>query len=181
MMAGPAMMALDEFWRIIEVAGRSTESGDGEPPVPWENLPGLAAALRTLAPVDITQFKLRYSDCMNAAYHWDVWGALWVIEGGGGGDTFEHFRAELVMLGRERFQSVLENPDSLADLESPPVGIEGLIYVPARVYEELTGSPFPNEQVFDANPLPEAPAGAPWEEGDLPSRFPRLWGRFGGP
>lgn len=173
------MMDLDRFWDVIEQTRQKIDASKGpqsEPLLSDED--ALAEVLATLPPEDIIAFEHRFSERIIAAYHWDLWAALAIIEGAAGDDAFEHFRAELILYGREVFEAAQGDADSLADLATLPWGMEGLIYVPARVYAAKTGQEFPYEDEGDVPPHPDKPAGVPWEEEDLPTRLPRLWASF---
>ena len=50
------------------------------------------------------------------AYHWDLWGAAYLINGGCSDDGFEYFRRWLVLQGRDVFQAAVSNPDTLAEV-----------------------------------------------------------------
>jgi hypothetical protein len=170
------MMDLDRFWDLIEQARQKIDASRGPQGYPLlSDEDALTEVLATLPPEDIIQFDHRFSERIIAAYHWDLWAALAIIEGGAGDDAFEHFRAELILYGREAFEAALRDADSLADLSPLPWGMEGLIYVPARVYAAKTAREYPYEDEGDVPPHPEKPAGVPWEDEDLPTRLPRLW------
>lgn len=173
------MMELGRFWALIDQASEKIEASrgpEGHPTLADED--ALAEVLATLSPDDIVQFDHRFSERIIAAYHWDLWAALAIIEGGAGDDAFEHFRAELIRYGQKAFETALENADTLADWPTVPWGMEGLIYVPAKVYQAQTGREFPFEEQGQVPPHPDKPAGEPWEEDDLPTRLPRLWAEF---
>jgi hypothetical protein len=173
------MMHLDRFWDLIEQARRKIEASKGPDGYPLlSDTDALAEVLAALSPEEVVQFDHRFEERIIAAYHWDLWAALAIIEGGAGDDAFEHFRAELVLLGREAFEAALQDADSLADLATVPWGMEGLIYVPAKVYRAKTGKEYPYEDDADVPPHPDKPGGIPWEEDDLPARLPRLWAAF---
>jgi hypothetical protein len=57
------------------------------------------------------------------------------------------------------------------------VECEDLLYVAIRAYEEQTGEEMPVMTVSLSDS--EEPRGTPWEEDELPGRFPRLSARFG--
>lgn len=172
-------MDVDRFWDLIEQARQRIEASKGsDGREPLDDCEALAEVLEQLEPDEIVQFDHRYSERMLAAYNWDLWAALAVIEGAYGDDSFEHFRAELILLGREAFEAALQDADSLADQKQLPWGMEGLIYVPAKVYEEKAGQEFPYDAGSEVPPFPAKPAGELWEEADLPSRLPRLWAIF---
>lgn len=173
------MMDLDRFWHLIEQARQKIDASRGPQGYPLlSDEDALAEVLATLPPEDIIQFDHRFSERIIAAYHWDLWAALAIIEGGAGDDAFEHFRAELILYGQDAFEAALRDADSLADLGPLPWGMEGLIYVPARVYKAKTALEYPYEDKPDVPPHPDKPAGVPWEDEDLPARLPRLWDKF---
>jgi hypothetical protein len=174
-----AMMDLDRFWDLIEQARLKINASAGPEGYPVLNdCDALAEVLAELSPGDIVQFDQRFSERMLAAYQWDLWAALAIIEGAYGDDSFEHFRAELILLGREAFEAALRDADSLSDRQPLPWGMEGLIYVATRVYRQKTGKEFPYDAEGDVPSFPDNPAGEPWEEVDLPTRLPRLWATF---
>ena len=173
------MMDLDRFWHLIEQARQKIDASQGSQGYPLlSDEDALTEVLATLPPEDIIQFDHRFSERIIAAYHWDLWAALAIIEGGAGDDAFEHFRAELILYGQDAFEAALRDADSLADLGPLPWGMEGLIYVPARVYKAKTALEYPYEDKLDVPPHPDKPAGVPWEDEDLPARLPRLWSKF---
>ena len=159
-------MTTAEFWHLIERVGR----GDCE-----TQALAMEKELRALAPAEIAAFKERFQEQMNRAYTWDLWGAAFVINGGCSDDGFEYFRAWLLMLGRDTLDRALADPEFLLDAaQDPPFECEAVLYVPATVYESLTGKALPPGPA-----QPNEPAGEPWEEDDLDSRFPRLSEAFG--
>jgi hypothetical protein len=173
------MMDLERFWRLIEEVRQKLQKSvgrDGYPTLSDEA--ALTEVLSNLTPEEIVAFDERLDERMDAAYHWDLWAALYIIEGGASDDAFEHFRAELVLLGRETFEALLEDADRLADISPVPWGNEGLIYVPLRVYQQKTGQEC-GDWLDGRPPYPDKPAGEPWQEEDLPTRLPRLWAAFG--
>jgi hypothetical protein len=178
-----AMMELDRFWDLIDQARRKIDASKGPEGYPLlDDEDALAEVLATLSPEEIVQFDHRYSERIIAGYNWDLRAALAIIEGGAGDDAFEHFRAELILFGRQIYEAALQDADSLMDAVPLPWGMEGLIYVPAKVYEAKTGKEFPYEDKYEDKsevpPHPKEPAGLPWKVEDLPARMPRLWAKF---
>ncbi|WP_425613618.1 DUF4240 domain-containing protein [Anatilimnocola sp. NA78] len=172
------MMTTDRFWELIEQTRQRffASQSDSSPAIVEHE--ALAQTLSELEPEEIIQFDQRFGERIIAAYHWDLWAALFIFtEGCASDNTFEDFRAELLLCGRAAFESALRDADSLADLPMVPRGEEGLLSVPMNVYEEKTGQPFP--QYDRVVPHPSQPVGEPWEEDDLPQRLPRFWKRFG--
>ncbi|MDE3725032.1 DUF4240 domain-containing protein [Nocardiopsis sp. N85] len=54
-------------------------------------------------------------------------------------DAFLYSRAAVVADGRETYEAVLADPVLFAPYAEEPLWAEGLLYVPDRVYEHLTG------------------------------------------
>jgi hypothetical protein len=173
-----AMMNPDRFWELIEQTRQrffASRSDSGPTIVEHE---ALSQTLSELAPPEIVEFDERLTERIIAAYHWDLWAALQIFtEGCASDNRFEDFRAELILCGREAFESALGDADSLADLPMVPRGDEGMLSVPLNAYELMTGKPFPQRDLVVPHPI--KPAGKPWEEADLPQRLPRFWKRFG--
>jgi hypothetical protein len=173
------MLDLDRFWILIEQTRQQLRTSvDADRQEAHQECIALAETLYELTPPEIVQFDQRFEERIIAAYHWGLWGALNIFtEGCAGDDRFEHFRAELILCGRQAFEAALDDADSLADLPYLPRGEEGLIAVPLFVYEEKTGTRFPDYDLVV--PHPAEPAGQLWEEADLPRRLPRMWKKYG--
>src|SRR5947209_4151280 len=102
-------MELDQFWQIISQSRQQTKGS------PDNQTAALAIILRALSPAEIIEFKRDFTDCMDRAYHWDLWGAAYIIGGGCSDDSFIDFRSWLISMGREIYQRVLSNAEDLAD------------------------------------------------------------------
>jgi hypothetical protein len=79
-------------------------------------------------------------------------------------------------MGRETFERVIANPESLADMDvdEESAFFEGFQYIPTEVYEEKTG-----EMPKRTKPGPESPAGKQWNEDAVAEVFPRLAQKHG--
>lgn len=99
-------MTLDEFWEHI----RATKREDTD-----DHAKALVARLAKLPPAEIIDFDHWWGVLKGEAYTWDIWGAAYVLNGGCSDDSFSDFRSWLVLQGREVFQAVVSNPDSLLD------------------------------------------------------------------
>jgi hypothetical protein len=151
-----------EFWAIIERAASPSE---------------LHRELGTLSDEDLLEFERRHTSCGDRAYTWDLWGAAYVINGGCSDDTFEYFRAALISRGREDFERALADPDSMVDMDFGDEGEwEDWMSPTMQVVHARTGK---YEFVGPRESMPpDEPAGAEWDEDDLPSRFPRLTEKY---
>jgi hypothetical protein len=100
----------------------------------------LKDALKRETADEIVAFKVWLTEQVQRAYRADLWAAAYLMMGGCSDDMFEYFRLWLVAQGREVFERVLEDPDSLADLNVRMPGFvcqfEDLAYVPVDAYEE---------------------------------------------
>ncbi|PTL81915.1 DUF4240 domain-containing protein [Vitiosangium sp. GDMCC 1.1324] len=172
-------MNLEQFWKIIESSRRRFDSGrvDGNM---QQQLEELRTLLSKLPPQEIIDFRDHLFAQMDAAYHWDLWGAAYIIAGGCSDDGFVDFRSWLISMGRRVFEDAVSNPESLLTVVDAP-GIEDVFfeefqYEPAQAYEELTEREFPPY----AGHSPATPAGRKWseDEGNLEQRFPRLWAKY---
>jgi hypothetical protein len=116
-----------------------------------------------------------------AAYRWDLWGAAFVINGGCSDDGFEYFLGWLIAQGRDYYQAALADPEQAGRRAQPGdmVECESIAYAAVKAYEAKTGKDDFHDRITRV-PRGE-PLGEPWEEEDLPARFPRLSARFAAP
>lgn len=168
------------FWEIIDSSRQQAVVQEREPHRDLMDIheKTLAAALEKLTPDEITGFNERFRHYHRLAYRWDLWGAIYWMEGGCSDDGFIDFRACLISLGKELFYQVLNDADSLADLygrtDIPFMMAEGFQYVADRVYEAKTGHGMPWDNIA---PHPSEPAGAEWDfddEEEMARRLPKV-------
>lgn len=172
----PGQMPPDRFWPIIDDSRRDD---------PADRRGALADALRQSSLEDVIAFEMTYRRLLNAAYTWDLWGAVYVIHGGCSDDGFEYFRRWLVGCGQSIYETAVAKPDSLADVDPPrgPDGVwefEGLYYVAGEVFREKGGvGDVRDHSEQEAGMSGSGPSGDPFEDDSLSHRYPRLWERFG--
>jgi hypothetical protein len=98
-------------------------------------------------------------------------------------DGFQDFRSWLVSEGREVFESVLADPDNLANVLAPgdDFDFEDFCYIPGRVWEEKTGRDRDEMYPEGKPPSQSNRADGPKfeSEAEVRRRFPRLWAKFG--
>jgi predicted DNA-binding WGR domain protein len=133
---------LDErgiFWRLIELSKKGIE-GDL-----YVQLDNLRQRLMKLSEEELRGFDRVFWELMNESYHADLWGAAYVIKGGCSDDSFDYFRAWLIMQGKQTFTEALRNPDSLAtrarrdrEIDSE-FEFEDVLSIAGAVYEAKTG------------------------------------------
>lgn len=171
-------MNVEQFWKLIESSrsGFDPDRTDGNMEQQRE---GLRSLLLKLPPAEVLDFRNHLLERMTAAFHWDLWGAAYIIAGGCSDDGFTDFRSWLVSMGRRVFEAAVSDVESLVEVADAP-GVEDVFfeefqYVPAQVYEELTGREPPEY----TGHFPVEPAGESWseDEGLLEQRFPKLWAK----
>jgi hypothetical protein len=166
-----------EFWDIINSA-REEAGGD-----PDDQADLVVERLLQLDPDSVLDFARHFESRYHRAYHWDLWGAAWLLLGGASDDAFDSFRAWLIGQGRDVFEGALHEPDDLAELledfdEEADGEADALGEVADEAYEQLTGVPRPASGL---PPPPAEPEGTPLDfedEAALADRFPRLWERY---
>ncbi len=171
-------MKEERFWAIIDATLPLADD-------PVRQKQALVAALKKMKPDDIAAFQAAFTETVDRAYTWDLWGAAYVIHGGCSDDGFEYFRRWLVSKGREVFETVVNDPERLAkmELEPGPDGgfqFEEFGYAGMEAWEAAGGQ----GKLMDQIDIPKAttePDGEPFEEDEdhLSARFPRLWKRYG--
>jgi len=158
-------MELDKFWTILE-KGKDSD----EPEI------GLKKELEGLSAEEIISFQNYFDEQFSKAYHWDLWGAAYLIHGGCSDDGFIDFRYALISKGREVYSKAVENPDSLADLGEKVESLDNELfgYVAGEVYESKTGQGIP----IDSSSVSEGNMGQEWDfddEAELRKRLPKLF------
>jgi uncharacterized protein DUF4240 len=101
-----------QFWMLIDdVRGQVADPADGE------TVASRASTLLAAHPrEEIVAAQQALWDLMTASYFNPLWAAAYVINGGCSDDGFDYFRGWLITQGREAFEQVVADPDSLADL-----------------------------------------------------------------
>ncbi|MCX5343580.1 DUF4240 domain-containing protein [Streptomyces atratus] len=117
-------MDTTDFWNLIDDArAQVTEPADAE--VVVERASALLAA-RSRDEIIAAQQLLW--DLMAASYRAPLWAAAYTINGGCSDDGFDYFRGWLIAQGREVFERVVADPDTLAELPviraAAPEGLE---------------------------------------------------------
>ena len=161
-----------QFWQLIEDA-HAKSGGDSD-----IQAAALKSSLMLLSADDVAVFESIFNECRRDAYRWDLWGAAYLINGGGSDDGFEYFCWWLIGQGQAVYEAALANPDSLADLIRSDIewgdadlDCEELGYVAGEVYEQKTGREMMSEE---SGFLHSEPVGAKWEEDDLDALYPKI-------
>ncbi len=161
-----------QFWKIIETT-ESNSNGDFE-----EQQKELANELRKLTPDGIILFDNRFRYFRGQANTWNLWGAIYIIHGGCGNDSFNDFREWVIGQGEDFYYRTIKDPESLVEYDTDrmnEIEWEGLGYVSSAVFEEITGQEIPylfKEQLKTT--------GTEWAEDgdDLKNMFPKLYAKF---
>jgi Protein of unknown function (DUF4240) len=159
-------MTLDQFWNIVESVHRAS-GGDMD-----KKCELLDAELRRLPLDEVRSFHAYFYECLDRAYSWEVWAAAYIIGGGCSDDKFSDFRSTLISMGRQVFERVLADPQSLADMDydAEVADYEGYQYVPSQVERDISGGQdFPRSR-----PHPKDPSGTIWDEDRVAELYPKL-------
>ncbi|MFF8508263.1 DUF4240 domain-containing protein [Streptomyces sp. NPDC015492] len=176
----------DAFWALIDELSRRT--GDLEERTEW-----LRAELLRRPAEESVDFQVRLDDALEVAGTHAVWRAANRIEGGAcTDDGFHYFTLWLVGQGRKVYESVVADPDALADVPGVRALVgrhrdgwdddewpewEALDYVAQDAFDELTGQEDDCGEEFDdavderAEELADELSGdfgEEWEEGGEP-------------
>jgi hypothetical protein len=173
-----------EFWALV---GESREEAKRAPRGEDDDFADLHAsalqkALARLEPERLAAFDAHFRRFSALAYRWDLWAAATWIGGGCSDDGFTDFRACLVSLGKDLYESILRDPDALADVverpDTPYLQSEGFQYLAGQLYEEKTGKELPPDPTLT---FPAEPAGEEFDFDDaagMKRRLPKLTARL---
>lgn len=157
-------MDLNGFWDIIEKSRLSAKDVVGQANI-------LRDELRKLTTTEIIEFDNRFKDLRNKAHRWDLWGAIYLLNGGCSDDSFDYFKEWLIGQGKNKFNKAVKDPESIVEFVDVNDEWEGLGYCANEVYTERTNKKFmPGNAKFK-----EVPTGKEWIEDDLPKTFPSIW------
>lgn len=139
-----AVMDIDAFWHVVEAAqAGATSTGE-----PFDEV--LVNQLADRPRHEILEYAERFDELHDALYRWDVWAAAYLIGGGCSDDSFMDFRAGVIAMGRQWYQRVATDPDSLAghpdvvqatDVQgrSEVLFYEDVNYAASGAFERITG------------------------------------------
>jgi Protein of unknown function (DUF4240) len=163
------MMDETTFWAMIDQANAASQ-GDME-----AKCEAIEEAVAELEPVDAEAFGRHFDAAMDRAYTWALWGAAYVIAGGCSDDAFMDFRATLISLGQATYERVLQEPESLADMDfsEEDLFFEGFQYAALDAVEEVLGEAPERDQ-----PVPAEPSGVKWDEDKVYDLYPRLADKY---
>lgn len=161
-------MDIQQFWNIIENIKGSVEPEEA-----------IKSQLNDLTPEEMVSYQEHFDTLHERAYHWDLWGAAYIMEGGCSDDGFTDFRYGLISKGKNVYETVLSDPDSLSELDfGAEISNELFGYSALDVFEEKTGNEMPRKK-FEQ---PEDPVGEEWDfdnDTENRKRLPKLCEKFG--
>jgi len=121
----------DTFWQLVD----STRGHS-------ERVEQLVLLMEPSTTENIVRFRLLFDDLMDRANRVDLWGAANTLLGGCTEDGFFDFRESLIEMGREPFETSVNDPDSLADRFQPGEAIpatDGIINAAMLAWTTVTG------------------------------------------
>ncbi len=171
-------MELDRFWTLVASMRVDHNSLD-------EHYQSCTNVLKGLSEKELVDFSVQFTLFKDKAFDWNLWAAAYIINCGCSDDKFIDFRTGLIFQGKKTFELVLDDPESLVDIESAQrlIDYELFGYAPRYVFEEKN----PNGPDFDDLTYeklykltrPRFPHGKAWgEDIDLKERFPRLTEKY---
>ena len=171
-------MDLDQFWKIVDAAAASSRGNFSV----RSRL--VVESLSMLEGPEIIEFANIMARLLDEAYRWDLWAAAYIVNGGCGDDSFQDFRRWLISKGRQAYEGVLMNPETLPEWSEgeDDIFFEEFPDVSYDAYRVSTGRDMLNDLAAATSPLgwqKREPSGEPWRDEDLPRRFPRLFARHG--
>lgn len=153
------------FWELISRA-RS------EAPTTPEQLAVLGELLRAISAADIKRFASLYARNMRKLYHWNVWALAYAARGGCSDDSFEGFRAWLILQGDPDLLALAVKDPAQAALHVPPdpdLPDGACIWMIEEAYLQREGAPL-KQPMIDL----EKPKGKEWPEEDIATIYPEL-------
>lgn len=171
-------MTRDEFWELIEQSREHTD-GNTEGQV-WE----LESMLMKKEPEDAISFVKHLQQILADSFTAPLWEVSYLINLNDREDSFEFFRAWMILQGKKAFDLIRENPDAIVDyidhrsvdkdfkLQRPE-----LLSIGFSAWEELTGN-MPEEMPLDRLEI-EMSDEPNLEDEHLEMEYPLLWEVFG--
>lgn len=126
-------MDKESFWNVIGEVNRCVDGGDQE-----AVLEATRKKLMEYSAADIARWHEIRGVYMELAYRNDLWAACAATGTHCSDDGFIDFRSWLISQGREVYMQVLQDPDSLAEVDIPAEGadFEAYGYVAINAYAQ---------------------------------------------
>lgn len=160
--ADPRKMDEDVFWEIIGTPADGALS---------ERIDALPDRLAAFKATQIKAFDAVLHDINYRAYRHDIWTLAYLLQDGCSDDSFEAFRAGLIMLGQQAFAAVLADPDRVDPAVDVGNGLS-LMDVSPLAYEMRHGTGM-KRKIFKAPQL----GGTVLDEAAFAAALPRVAAR----
>lgn len=171
-------MNIEAFWELIEQSRQNTD-GNAEGQV-WE----IESLLMQKEPDEAISFVKHLQKILADSFTAPLWEVSYIINLNDQEDTFEFFRAWMILQGKEAFELIQENPDAIVDYIDPrdvrkdfTLQCPELLSIGFSVWEELTGN-MPEEMPLDRLEI-EMEEEPNLEDEHLEEEYPLLWEVFG--
>ena len=168
-------MTQDKFWKIIEKANGITD--------PSEIVKVVREELEKCTPQELIEYQKHFDTFFDKANQWNIWGAIYLIHGGCGDDSFMDFRYTLISRGKDIYEKAIQEPDSLVTLRFNDDIFEDLFnemfgYIAIELYEEKT-----DDDIYNSINLnnTEEDMGEEWDFDDRDEclkRLPKITEKF---
>ncbi len=155
-------MSNTEFWTIINATVSDTQN---------EQSQLLVSKLSKMSKHELLAFEVSYRDALRRAYHWNLWAAAYIINGGCSDDGFDYFCDWLISRGQGVYENALKNPETLVGLATIwDTEYEDFRYIMIDVMTNKHSDEFPKP----TTPPSTSPAGEEWDEETVESKYPKL-------
>ncbi|MFG1805300.1 DUF4240 domain-containing protein [Streptomyces sp. NPDC049040] len=172
-------MNREHFWQLIAAArDQAHDPDDGE------TVARLASLLLATRPVDeIVAAQGELWDLMADSYTNPLWAAAYLINGGCSDDGFDYFRGWLISQGREAFERIVADPDSLAEtpvvrqvaLDGLDLESEDMLGIAWNAHLAATGEQLPRGAFTIRYPVLDATWNFDFDDrAEMARRLPRL-------
>lgn len=159
------LMPEQKFWQIIE---ETKKKSNHHYQIQCQLL---TEQLFNLSKDEITQFHRTFYFLMAKSYSFNVWEAVYSLNGGSSDDGFEFFRSWLIAQGRNKFYWTIKYPRLLflVGVKELVENYEGVAYCAYDAYLKKTGSEIPQ-----INDIDYVDGGKMFKEGEAFLRYPEL-------
>jgi len=171
-------MTREAFWEIIE------QSRKAVPDNPEGQVLEIEHILLKKTAEEAVSFVQHLQQILADSFTSPLWEVSYIINLDDREDSFEFFRAWLILLGKANVELIQENPDAIVDFVDPrAVGKDFKLQAPEllsigfSVWEELTGN-FPDDMPLERLEV-EFSADPNLEDEYLQEEYPLLWDMFG--
>ena len=135
-------MTEEQFWQLVtrDHAEQSSEQITQQ----------LEQALTLLDDDSLKAFDKMFGQQLRRSYSWSIWGAAYIITGCDSDYAFAEFRCFILSLGKEWYDKIITEPDSLGELTDWPTKdnyaypfIEDFDLIAGKLYEDRSGQELP--------------------------------------